>query len=87
MVDLSAKSAITFWAKGEGDTYRLFLFSEDQRFNPAVQTFVAGPDWAEFRYPLSSFSGIDVSAFWRITFSGGPGTGEFAFQIDEVSFR
>lgn len=87
VVDLSAKSEITFWAKGEGDTYRLFLFSEDQRFDPAVQTFVAGPDWTEFRFPLSSFSGVDFGAFWRITFSGGPDTGEFAFQIDEVSFR
>ena len=63
------------------------LFSEDQRFNPAVQTFVAGPDWAEFTYPLSSFSGVDVSAVWRVVFSGGPDTGEFAFQIDEVRFR
>jgi len=87
VVDLSAKSEITFWARGEGDTYRLFLFSEDQRFSPAVQTFVAGPDWAEFRYPLSSFSGIDVRAFWRITFSGGPDPGPFAFQIDDVRVR
>lgn len=86
-IDLSAKSEITFWAKGEGDTHQLFLFSEDQRRNPAVQTFVAGPDWAEFTYPLSSFSGVDVSVFWRIIFSGGPDTGEFAFQIDEVRFR
>ena len=86
-VDLSAKSEITFRARGEGDTYRLFLFSEDQRFNPRVQTFVAGPDWAKFTYPLSSFSGVDASAFWRITFSGGPDAGEFAFQIDDVSFR
>jgi hypothetical protein len=86
-LDLSAKSEITFWARGEGDAYRLLLFTKNLGFTPAVQTFVAGPDWAEFTYPLSSFSGADVSGVRRVAFSGGSEPGEFAFQIDEVRFR
>jgi imidazolonepropionase-like amidohydrolase len=86
-LDLSNKSEIVFWARGEGDAYRLLLFTENLGFTPAVQTFVAGPDWAEFTYPLSSFSGADVSGVRRVVFSGGSEPGEFAFQIDEVCFR
>jgi imidazolonepropionase-like amidohydrolase len=86
-LDLSAKTEITFWARGEGDAYRLLLFTENLGFTPAVQTFVAGADWAEITYPLSSFSGADISGVRRIVFSGGSEPGEFVFQIDEVRFR
>jgi len=42
-VNLSARKAIQFWAKGDGQTYQLMLFSQRLGYRPATQNFVAGP--------------------------------------------
>jgi imidazolonepropionase-like amidohydrolase len=85
-VNLSSKKALSFWAKGEGKTYRIILAAQSLGTQPAIQTFVAGPEWKEFRFPLSVF-GTDCHDITGIIFSGGPDAGPFSFQIDNVRFE
>jgi hypothetical protein len=44
-MDLSAKKSITFWAKGDGRTYRVLVFTVSAGRIPAQQTFAAGSEW------------------------------------------
>jgi imidazolonepropionase-like amidohydrolase len=82
-VNLSAKKSISFYAKGDGGTYRVLFFTESGGRMPAQQTFSTGSDWKKTSVPFSAFGtdGHDISA---ILFVGGPAAGKFDFQIDEV---
>lgn len=82
-VDLSSKKQIRFWARGDGKTYRLMLFTQSTGYNPLVQTFVAGPEWKEYTILFSAFhtEAKDLSA---VLFVGGPQPGTFSLQIDDV---
>jgi imidazolonepropionase-like amidohydrolase len=86
-VNLSSKSEIRFWAKGDGSTYRVMLFSQSRGGMPLVQTFAAGEEWKEFVFPLRSFEGFDGRDLTGVVFGAGPSPGEFAFQIDGVRFQ
>lgn len=82
--DLSSKRGIRFWARGDGKTYRIMVFSQSRGEIPLRQTFVAGDEWKEYVFTFSSFSdfdGKDVAAFLWV---GGPEGGTFDFQIDGV---
>lgn len=85
--NLAGKREIRFWTKGDGRTYRVFIFSESKGYVPLTQTFVAGAEWKEYVFPLSSFDGIDGRGIMGLIFGGGPEPGAFAFQVDHVSFR
>jgi len=85
--NLSGKREIRFYARGDGKTYRLIVFSESKGFAPSAQTFVAGADWTEVVFPISAFGGTDGHDLTALIFSGGPAAGTFAFQIDNVRFR
>ncbi|HEV2381995.1 MAG TPA: CIA30 family protein [Terriglobia bacterium] len=84
--NLSSKNAIRFWAKGDGKTYRVMLFSASAGPMPAIQEFDAGPEWKQYNFPLASFhtDGHDIEG---VLFSGGPAPGSFAFQIDDVELK
>jgi hypothetical protein len=82
--DLSSKKTLAFWAKGDGRAYAVLLFTQSGGYMPAVQPFTAGPEWKEFRFPLSAFNGTDGHDVTAILFSGGPPAGEFSFAIDTV---
>jgi imidazolonepropionase-like amidohydrolase len=86
-VNLSGKRAITFWAKGDGKTYRLMMFAQQLGMQPAVQTFVAGPEWKQYRFPLSEFGGIDGNGLMGIVWAAGPSLGPYEFQLDDVRFE
>ena len=49
--NLSAHKAIHFWAKGDGKTYRLMVFTSGAGYTPATLTFIAGPEWKELTFP------------------------------------
>jgi imidazolonepropionase-like amidohydrolase len=86
-VNLSSKQAVSFWAKGDGKTYRLIVYAKHLGFQPAIQTFAAGPEWKQYRFALSSFSGMDGSDLMALIFCGGPQLGKFEFLIDDVRFE
>lgn len=85
--NLSSKKSLVFWAKGDGKTYRAMLFTQSGGRIPAQQSFTVGPEWKQFSFPLSSFNGTDGHDVTAILFVGGPQTGEFDFQIDDVQLR
>jgi cytoskeletal protein RodZ len=85
--DLSAKKTLSFWAKGDGRGYAVLVFTQSSGYQPAIQTFTAGPEWKEFRIPLASFNGTDGKDITAIMFSAGAPAGDFSFTIDTVSLE
>jgi imidazolonepropionase-like amidohydrolase len=85
--NLSGKKTLTFWAKGDGKTYRAMMFTQSGGRMPAQQTFVVGPEWKQFSFPLSAFNGTDGHDVAAILFVGGPQAGKFEFQIDEIRLQ
>ena len=83
-VNLSARKAIQFWAKGDGQTYQIMIFTQRLGYRPATQTFVAGPDWKQFTLTFASFGDLDGSDIMAIVWCAGPKTGTFAFALDNV---
>ena len=84
--NLSSKKELRFFAKGDGKTYRAMLFSQNKGMMPLMQTFVAGPEWAEVTIPWSAF-GTDGKDVMAIIFAGGPQAGTFTLQVDEVRLK
>lgn len=82
--NLSAAKAVQFWAKGDGKTYHIMMFAESKGRMPITKDFVAGPEWKEYTFPISSFDGIDGHDVMGIAFTGGPEAGAFKFRIDQV---
>ena len=81
--NLYPRKAIRFWAKGDGQTYRLMVFAR-KLGDPAVRNFVAGPGWKEFVFPFAELGGLDGSGITSFVWCGGPQLGAFQFRIDEV---
>ena len=86
-VNLSARKAIQFWAKGDGQTYQMMVFSLRQGYRPAIQTFVAGPEWKQYhacRSPALETDGSDIMAF---VWAAGPKTGKFTLALDNIRLQ
>jgi imidazolonepropionase-like amidohydrolase len=86
-VNLSSKKSISFLAKGDGQTYRVLLFSASGGRIPAQQTFTAGAEWKKTSIPFSAFNGTDGHDISAILFVGGPAAGKFDFQVDEIKLE
>lgn len=88
--DLSSKSAIAFWAKGDGGTYTLLVLTESRNGQsgeaPAMTTFVAWPEWKQYTFPFSDFQtdGSDLSGIGFIRLQQ---PGKFQFEIDQVELK
>jgi imidazolonepropionase-like amidohydrolase len=85
--NLSSKKEISFWAKGDGKTYRIMIYTKAGGYMPATREFVAGPEWKQFKLRLSEFGGMEGFDVTSVMFAGGPATGKFSFQIDDVQFH
>jgi hypothetical protein len=85
-VDLSSKKELVFWARGDGRTYAILLFTPATMRSPATTTFTPATDWQEVRVPLDRFQGTDRKdvAFF---FFGATDAGTFQFQLDDVRIR
>ncbi|HEV7670206.1 MAG TPA: CIA30 family protein [Thermoanaerobaculia bacterium] len=82
--DLSGVASISFFARGDGGTYQLMMFSKSLGRIPAMRTFVAGPEWQRFSFPLAELTAEtrDIQMFfWG---AGQAVSGPFKLQIDEV---
>ena len=84
--NLSSKKAISFWAKGDGQTYAILIYTNRRGYAPAARTFVAGRGWKQFTFLLKDFAGTDGSDITAILFGRSPAPGKFEFQIDDVTF-
>jgi hypothetical protein len=87
VVNLSSKKTISFWAKGDGKTYAVALLTEGNAGGmPAIKPFVAGPEWKEYSFPMSTFrsDGTDIRG---LAFARGQEPGTFEFEIDQVEIK
>ena len=86
LVNLSSKQAISFWAKGDGKTYVLAVRTlSRQNEMPGIKTFVAGPDWQQYSFPISSFN-TDGQDVLTLAFVQSV-VGKFEFEIDQVEIK
>lgn len=81
--NLSGVKEISFWAQGDGGTYQIMVFATRLGQMPAMQSFVAGPEWKQHTLPLSAF-GVDGSDVTGLFWGGGPDVRTFRFRIDDV---
>ncbi len=86
-VDLSSKKKISFFAKGDGGTYRVLFFTASGGRIPSQQTFTAGPEWKKTSMSFSDFNGTDGHDISAILFVGGPSAGKFEFQVDDIGLE
>ncbi len=86
-VNLSSKKTISFWAKGDGKTYFIAVTTESrQNEMPTMKSFMAGPEWKPYSFPISDFQ-TDGSDIRGVAFVSGGTPGKFDFEIDEVEIR
>jgi imidazolonepropionase-like amidohydrolase len=85
--NLAANKDLTFWAKGNGKTYRVMIFTASGGRIPAQQTFTSEKNWKQYKLPLSSFNGTDGHDIAAILFVGGPTAGTFEFSLDDVGLK
>jgi hypothetical protein len=86
-VNLSSKKTISFWAKGDGKSYAIALLAESTAGGmPAIKPFVAGPEWKEYSFPMSSFQ-TDGSDIRGLALARGQEPGKFEFEIDQVEIK
>lgn len=82
--DLSSAEGIRFHARGDGQTYRILLFTRSGGQEPAIQTFTADSEWREHIFSWSDFNGSDGSDVMGIAVVGGPEAGPYEIWIDQV---
>jgi imidazolonepropionase-like amidohydrolase len=85
--NLSAKKSLHFWARGDGRTCRIMLFTQSAGYMPAQKNFAAGPDWKEIVIPFSELGGTDGHDINGILFSASSLTGPFSFAIANVTLQ
>jgi hypothetical protein len=86
-VDLSSKKRIAFWARGDGQTYRILFYSQKTGFIPVSQSFTCGAEWRQFTFDFDTFPSMDNTQVTAIAFSAGPKPGRFSFQLDEIELQ
>lgn len=84
--NLSAKKELTFWARGDGQTYRVMLFAQSKGMIPLSKPFESTTEWKQFTFPLAAF-GTDGKDLLMVLISGGPAAGKFEILVDDVRFR
>lgn len=85
--DLSEKKNITFWARGDGQTYQICFYSKETGFVPAFQSFTCGSEWQQFTFAFSTFPNMDSTQVTAIAFVAGPNPGRFSFQLDNIELQ
>ena len=88
--NLSKKSSISFWAKGDGNTYTLLVLTAARNGQngeaPAMTNFVAGPEWKQYTFPFTTFE-TDGSDLSGIGFIRPQEPGKFQFELDELEIK
>ncbi|MCH9651579.1 MAG: CIA30 family protein [Deltaproteobacteria bacterium] len=86
-VDLSDTTELVFWARGDGGSYRISLFTKSRGSSKTWITFEPGLSWTEYSLPWAEFEGADPREITAVMFSAGPDIRPFLFQLDLVAIR
>jgi beta-glucosidase len=85
--NLSGKTDVAFWARGDEKTYVVTVLTEGNAGGmPPFKPITLGADWTQYSFPLSDFGtdGHDVTAI-LVARAREPGT--FQFALDQVEIR
>ena len=85
--NLSAKKAISFWAKGDGKPASIMLFFQANGYTPARKHSRPRTSGSTSASPLTDFDGCDGSGLMGVFIGGSVEAGPFSFQIDDVRFE
>ena len=85
-VDLSRRQGLAFWTQGDGNVYRIMIFTRSKGATPIVRNFTASPQWQEVTVSWSDLA-IDGSDVMGVVLAGGPKPGPMRFRIDDVRLR
>ncbi|GBD32151.1 D-hydantoinase/dihydropyrimidinase [bacterium HR33] len=85
--NLASASGFSFYARGDGKTYRVLLFTQKGGAFPAVSTFTAGAEWQEVSFTWQQLQGGDGSDVVGIAIVAGPDPGPYEFWIDQMRIR
>lgn len=85
-VDASTRRELVFFARGDGRTYRVMVFTQATQI-PVERTFAAKDAWSEVRVPLSEFANADWKSLQAVGFSAGADPGAFRLEVDQVELR
>ena len=85
--NLSGHKTIQFWAKGDGQTYQVMMFTKKLGYRPAIQTFVAGLEWKQFTLTFAAFGDVDGIDIMAIAWAAGPKTGPFQLELDNIRLQ
>ncbi len=85
--DLSDTDELVFWARGDGGTYRVSLFTKTRGQSKTWITFEPRFSWTEYSLPWAEFEDADPGEFTAVMFSAGPDIGRFQLQLRPVAVR
>ena len=83
LMDYSRKQTLSFYARGDGQTYTVVVMGPALDGNSADVPFTAGADWQEVTSTAGNLSGVDMKRVKLISI-GSTTPGPFRFQIDDV---
>jgi hypothetical protein len=86
-VNLSSKKEISFWTKGDNQTYLISFYTKDRGFIPISKKFKAESQWKQYTFLFKDFDGIDGHNLTGIGFLASANPGKFCFFIDEVNLK
>ncbi len=85
--NLASKKLLSFWAKGDAQTYRVMLFAQSRGQFPSQKTFTVTGEWQKYEFPVNAFDGLDGHDLIGIAFVGGPKAGKYELTLDEVKLQ
>ena len=85
-VNLSRHQGLGFWTQGDGNVYRIMIFTRSKGATPIVRNFTAGPQWQEVTVSWADLA-IDGSDIMGVVLAGGPKPGPMRFRIDDFKVR
>ena len=81
--NLSRAKRLAFRVRGDGQAYSVQMMSHGVQI-PVSVGFTAQNTWREVTLPISQFNGIDSGMMTMISFSAGPKTGTYQFELADV---
>lgn len=84
---LAGEQGLSFWAKGDGRSYNVMMFSSNLGRIPATHSFTPDGSWKRYDLPFSDFGNLDPRSLEGVAFSAAGAPGKFALQIDSVEFK
>jgi hypothetical protein len=85
--DLSRGERITFWARGDGGTYQILIYTKETGYMPTMQSFTCGAEWREVSFAFKDFPNLDATQITAIGFTAGPKPGPYSFSLDDIELK